>query len=308
MHCVVIKNNNFSRMTESILNKNGSKYLVIGSDSLLGKAVIEHLKRSGQKVVATTRRSGEVSASSLFLDLSEDISSWDIPEDVDKVFLCASVTKMAQCREQPEESRRVNVDNMLLLAARLSERGISIIYPSTSPIFDGQEPNKKAVDDVCPAVEYGRQKVAAEKGILSIGDTHSIIRFTKILGPDNPLINDWIAKLKRREVIRPFSDVVLAPLHVDFAAQIMIAVAQKEGFGVWQASAEKDITYEELARYIAAKFKVEDEYVQPISIHESGIILESVAKHTTLDTTRLERELAVIRPDVWATIDSLYGL
>ncbi len=273
----------------------------------MGKAIVEHLKRSGQKVFTTTRRRGKVSASSLFLDLSWDISAWDIPEGVDRVFICASVTNMEECRRQPEESKKVNVDNMLLLAVRLSEREISIIYPSTSSIFDGQEPNKKADDQACPSAEYGRQKVASEKGILSIGDTHSIIRFTKILGPDNPLINDWVVKLKQKEVIHPFSDVVLAPLTVDFAAQIMIAVAQKESFGIWQASAEKDITYEELARYIAAKLKVEDECVQPISVHESDIIMESVAKYTTLDTTRVERELGFLRPQVWATIDPLYG-
>ena len=103
----------------------------------MGKAIIEHLKRFGQKVVATTRRRQNVSNSSLFLDLRGNVSSWDIPEGIDKVFLCASVTKMEQCRRQPEESKRVNVDNMLLLAARLSERGISIIYPSTSQLFDG---------------------------------------------------------------------------------------------------------------------------------------------------------------------------
>ena len=285
-----------------------SKYLVIGGDSLLGKAVIEHLKRFGQKVVATTRRRENVSDSSLFLDLSGNVSSWDIPEGINKVFLCASVTKMEQCQRQPEESRRVNVDGMLLLAAMLSERGISIIYPSTSQIFDGQKPNRKADDEVCPSVEYGRQKGAAEKGVLSISDRHSIIRFTKILGPDNPLINDWIVKLTQGEVIYPFFDMVLAPLHVDFAAQIMIAVAEKESFGIWQASAEKDVTYEELARYIAVKLKADEQYVQPISVYESGIILESVAKHTTLDAARVERELGFVRPSVWATIDSLYCL
>ena len=274
----------------------------------MGKAVIENLKRFGQKVVATTRRRENVSDSSLFLDLSGNVSSWDIPEGINKVFLCASVTKMEQCRRQPEESRKVNVDNMLLLAVRLSERGISIVYPSTSQIFDGQKPNRNADDEVCPSVEYGRQKVAAEKGLLSLSDRHSIIRFTKILGPDNPLINDWMAKLKRNEVIHPFSDMVLAPLHVDFAAQIMIAVTQRGGAGIWQVSAEKDITYEELAQYIAAKLKVEDRYVQPMSVHEADIILESVPKHTILDTTRMEMELGFVRPNAWATIDSLYIL
>jgi dTDP-4-dehydrorhamnose reductase len=245
----------------------------------------------------------------LFLDLSRDnILDWQIPQGINTAFFCASATKLEFCRAEPEQTRKINVDNTLLLAEKLDKKGISIIYPSTSQVFDGSLPYRKAEDQVCPNVEYGRQKAAAEKGILGISGKHSIVRFTKILGQDNSLIRGWLEDLKKKRIIRPFFEMVLAPLSPLFAAQIMIEIAQKNSPGIWQVSAEKDITYEELARYLAEKLKADSSLVKAISVQESGIIMEAIAKYTTLDTARLEKELGYNRPCVWTAIDSIYGL
>jgi dTDP-4-dehydrorhamnose reductase len=295
-------------MIEFPLKQTRWKYLVIGGDSLLGKAVIEHLKRSGQKVITTTRRRENISDSSLFLDLSGDISLWDIPEGIDNVLLCASVTKIEQCRRQPEESRKVNVDNILSLAARLSEREISIIYPSTSLVFDGKMPFRHANDPVNPQCEYGYQKVETELGLGSLTERVAIIRFAKIIEPAMPLINNWIANLKQGKTIHPFSDMVLAPVSLRYAVKVIIAVMEKKSYGLWQVSAKEDITYEQLARYVTEKRAVPQKLIQPVKAEQSGLKLETIPAHTTLDTSRLHDELGIEPPSAWETVDEILRL
>ena len=56
-----------------------AKHLVIGGDSLLGRAIVERLRASGEAVAATTRRRENVAAAISYLDLNEDVSGWGIP-------------------------------------------------------------------------------------------------------------------------------------------------------------------------------------------------------------------------------------
>lgn len=283
-------------------------YMVIGGDGFLGRSIAETLKKSGKRVITTSRRKQNLSDSCIYLNLTEDFSSWQAPKYVDVAFFCAAVTSIEQCRIHSVETRIVNVENTIKLADKLARKGISIIFPSTNLVFDGQSPNRKTDDPVSPRVEYGRQKAATEAGLMDLRQNISIVRFTKLLGPQTPLINNWLEQLKNKIVIHPFCDMVLAPVTIDFASKVMVEIADSKSFGVWQVSAKKDITYEELARYIARKIGVSQRYVQPIRAHDSELRLESIPEHTTLDTSRIENELKLSPPDVWDTIDSLFGL
>ncbi len=282
--------------------------MIIGGDGFLGRSIANTLRKSRKSVITTSCKKQNLSDSCIYLNLTEDFSSWEAPKDVDVAFFCAAVTSIEQCRTHSAESRKVNVENTIALAYNLARKDVSIIFPSTNFVFDGQRPNRKTDDQVCPRVEYGRQKAATEAGLMDLWQNISIVRFTKILGPQTPLVKNWIDQLRNRTVIHPFSDMVLAPLPIDFASKVIIEIAEKKRFGIWQVSAREDITYEELARHIARKIGVSQRYVKPIKAHDSGLKFESIPQYTTLDTSRIENELELNPPDVWNTIDSLFGL
>ena len=280
--------------------------MVIGADGLLGWSIAQRLRICGRQVITTSRKTRNSSDSCIYLDLSEDISSWRVPGDIDMVFFCAAITSTEKCRSNPEESRIVNVDNTVALASMLVQKSVSVIFPSTNLIFDGRSPYKKSDSRVCPRVEYGRQKAAVEERLMNLGGNSSIVRFTKILGPENELVNQWIKQLRTKTVIHPLSDIVLSPISVDFASQIMLKIADSGNDGIWQVSGKEDITYEQLGRHIARKLGVSQRYVQPTKVSDSGLRFEYVPRHTTLDMSRAESELGFACPDVWDTIDSLF--
>lgn len=281
--------------------------MVIGGDGFLGRGIEKSLRRSGKEVITTSRKKQCLSDSCVYLNLAEGVSSWEIPSGVDAAFFCAAITSMEQCRIHPGESRMVNVESTIELAGKLMKKGIPVIFPSTNLVFDGRIPDRKANDSVCPRSEYGRQKTAAETGLMGLGQNVFVVRFSKVIGMQTQFINDWIERLKCRTTIYPFSNMVLAPIPIDFASKVLVEIADSKGFGIWQVSAKEDITYEELARPVARKIGVSQRYVQSMKVCDSEFGLESIPEHTTLDTFRIENELGLKPPDIRETIDSLFG-
>lgn len=281
--------------------------LIIGAGGLIGRALAEALPAAGWNVITTTRRAGDITEQNLFFDLSEDVAEWQPPADVVTAFLCAAVTSLAACRENPEQSARVNVKNTFLIADRLIKAGAFVIFPSTNLVFDGSAPQCPADAPARPQTKYGRQKADAESRILGLDNT-AVVRFTKIVWPDMPLVRGWIRDLKSGRVIHPFSDMALSPISLSLAVDVLIKVAEKKLTGIAQVSGDRDISYADLVRRIAERLGAPPELVRPVRVKDSGIQVEAAPAHTTLETSRIESELGIRAPDVWETIDSVFNL
>jgi len=282
--------------------------MIIGGDGFIGYSIAQALRKSGNKVITTSRKPQNLSESCIYLDLTKDILSWEVPDDVDTAFICVAVTSIDQCHSHPEESRKINVENTINIASKLADKGTAIIFPSTNLVFDGFKPFCKVDDSICPITEYGRQKRETETGLLKLGENIAILRFTKIFGYETPLVLKWIEQLKRGIIIHPFSDIALAPVSIDFAVNALIKIANRKSYGVWHVSAKEDITYEELARHLARRVGVSQQYIQPIKAIDSGLLFESIPKYTALDTSRLRKELGINPPASFDTIDSIFGV
>jgi dTDP-4-dehydrorhamnose reductase len=281
-------------------------FLVIGGDGQLGASISSHLKEAGHQILSTVFLRDPACAEEIFMDLREDVSLWPITGTFDTAFLCAAVTSTEICWTQPEETRKINVENTLSLAKRISQTGTALFFPSSNLVFDGLVPFRKATDPVSPRCEYGRQKVETERGLTDLTDRVSIVRFTKIIGPGMALIQNWITDLRQGKMIHPFSDMVLSPVSLRFATEAIIAIMQREGYGLWQVSAREDVTYEQMARYLARKMGISQKLIEPIRVDQSGLRFETLPKYTTLDTTRLQEELGLEPPKVWDVLNEVF--
>jgi dTDP-4-dehydrorhamnose reductase len=281
-------------------------FLVIGGDGQLGASLSSHLKEAGHQILSTVFFRDPACAEEIFMDLREDVSFWPIPGTFDAAFLCAAVTSMEICRTQPAESWKINVENTLDLARRLSDDGAALFFPSTNLVYDGNLPFRSTTDPVNPLCEYGRQKVETEQGLAALTDRTAIIRFTKIIGPGFALIRNWMADLRQGKTIHPFSDMVLSPVSLRFASEAIIAIMQRESYGFWHISAREDVTYEQVAIYLARRTGVSQGLIEPIKVAQSGLAFETIPEHTTLDTSRLREELGLESPSVWETLDEIF--
>src|SRR5690349_6154025 len=137
--------------------------LVVGGDSLVGSELKVHCRKLGWTVDATSRRTE--AQGGVFLDLGDPDFTPLQRADYDVAFVCAAVTSMQVCQSDPARSRRINVDNTLDLMRRLADRGIHLVFLSSSQVFDGETPMPDEAAPTAPKNEYGAQKLAVEQAI-----------------------------------------------------------------------------------------------------------------------------------------------
>ena len=288
------------------VNKN-SKTLIVGSDSLVGSAYQHHLEQAGKPAIGTTRRRETADGSRIFLDLADDLSNWACPPDIDVAILCAGITKFAYCQADPVATARVNVVGISKVTTTLVKAGIKVVYLSTAVVFDGLAAQRKADVPVCPTTEYGRQNAQAEKQIQELGDSVTILRLTKTLGPELPLLNQWVTALQKGKAIHPYTDLTMAPIPLSFSVKVLDLVVQTPESGIFQASGDRDITYEEAAQCCAVTLGADSNLVQGIKVNEEDRYTEPVPKYTSLDVSRIKAEFGLEAPNVEQTLSSLFA-
>ncbi|HPO07211.1 MAG TPA: sugar nucleotide-binding protein [bacterium] len=280
--------------------------LVVGSDSMIGGAVMAHLEHALEPVVGTYFLPEGSGKNRTYLDLSRDLSGWRPDRPVQVAYLCSGVTKLEDCRRDPAGSARINVIGTVAVAKALIEQGAFVVFLSSNRVFDGSRPHVEPDSAHCPITEYGRQKAETERILSQWEESVAIVRLTKVLG-SNTLFSKWSRSLRAGEIIRPFSDMVLAPVPLATVVSALRLIGDLRRGGVRQVSAERDVSYAEAARWGAEILGVDTNLVQPWSVAEAGLDLEANPEHTTLNVDRLREEFGLVPPSIRHTIERAFG-
>jgi len=237
-------------------------------------------------VAATTRRREAISAARPFLDLNDDPSNWKLP-DAAVCVLAAARARLADCEGDPDGSKRINATPPAALARRMADRGSLVVLLSTNQVFDGRSALRQPDDVASPITAYGHQKAAAEAAVLSLGPFGAVLRLTKVLTANLPLVEGWLKNIATASPIRAFDDMRLAPVRVEKVAEALEAICRRRAAGVFQASGDRDIAYSDFARRIAAAAGVDPGLVRGENGESAGIVAAMRPQNTTLDSTTL---------------------
>jgi dTDP-4-dehydrorhamnose reductase len=281
--------------------------LIIGIDSLIGAALADALMARGTAVVGTTRRAqSSAPGSRMALDLAApDAGATQLPR-VDVAVVCAAMARFADCREQPELARRVNVSAPAALAARLVRNGARIVLLSTSAVFDCRSPRVPAEQPTSPATAYGVLKAEAEAAILALGPQACVLRLTKVLTPAMPLFVDWIGALRRNESIEAFDDLTLSPIAMHDVLTALLAVLADGAGGIYQVSGAQDISYADAARHLARRTAAPPDLVRAVRAVDRGIPQSEVTRYTSLDPVRLSGLTRWTPPAATDVLDTVF--
>jgi dTDP-4-dehydrorhamnose reductase len=287
-------------------NGSAPTVLVIGADGQIGRALVAGLAQHGLVALGTTRHREGVGPGRVYLDLEGDLNAWRCPGTIGAAILAAAVTRLDTCERDPEATDRVNVAANLALADVLAKRGIHVVFLSSNQVFDGSRPHRRAGELTSPRTVYGRQKAEVEGRLHARDGRASILRLTKVVTPGLPLLSDWSRALVSGSPIRPFRDMVIAPLPVSFVVEVVARIVQQRTAGIVQASGPVDVPYADVALHLAQHLGADSRLVQPIDSSGAGLPAIFVPRHTTLDTGRLRNELALIPPDLTAVLQSSF--
>jgi len=279
--------------------------LVVGGDGQIGVGLTEALQRKGVNPLTTTRVQDRVAGRRKFLDLDLSIDDWPLPHDINVAFLTSATTSLQACEEDPDQSWKINVTSVVRLAERLINTGARVVFLSTNQVFDGTLPHQEATATVTPFSAYGRQKAAAEEAILKLGPATTVVRLTKVFGAMPTLFVNWLEALKQGEEIKPFSDMVMAPIMLTDVCDLLCKIGNAHTGGIYQLSAIEDISYADAACHLANLINADPMLVNPVNSVIAGIPVAVRPSHTSLEVSRVQTELGWMAPSPFDVIDAL---
>jgi dTDP-4-dehydrorhamnose reductase len=280
--------------------------LVVGADSMIGKALLEDLRRSGRPALGTTRRRDGASRDTLYLDLAQFPDDWQCPP-VSVAYVCAAVARIEACWRDPAGSARVNVQGTSRIISRLVSQGAFVVFLSTNQVFDGSKAQRRTDEPTCPRTEYGRQKAEAERLALAAGPRVAVVRLTKVFGENIPLFAGWAEALRRGEEIRPLADMWMAPVPVSCVVSALRRVGEQQRSGTIHVSGARDLSYSEAACLGARALGERITLIRPMTAREAGLPGEPPPRHTTLETETLWQSCGIAVPPVEWTVRTAFA-
>lgn len=195
----------------------------------------------------------------------------------------------------------------LAVARALRETGAHLVFLSTNLVFDGSVAHQRADSPTCPQTEYGRQKAEVEAKLLEQPGA-TVLRLTKVLTSQMGLVQGWLTDLREGRSIRPLSDLPLAPVSLPQVVEALSALGLRGPEGIFQLSAQDDITYAEMAQLLAEGLGAAPELVQPMCSKDAGLDLEHVPRYMSLNTSRAEQELGFVAPEAQEVLRSVFAM
>lgn len=267
-----------------------SAHLVIGADSLVGSCLIETLRERGHRVFGTTRRKETLSADRLFLDF-EDPAPPALPDEIEYVHVVAAATDYTRCAVRPE-CHTVNTVHTPRLVEALLRRGLFVSFISSNSVFGGDRPwpDEDAPHDA--RFPYAVQKSLAEEGVrraareCAAEHRMAIVRLTKVMDASSSPLPTWLNSWQRGQTVRPFADLIFAPVSRRFAARALAVIAEKRVAGALHLSGADNITYVDFAHILVKALGVAPGLIAPTTAVAQGVDIPFKPRFSGLGMSR----------------------
>lgn len=280
--------------------------LIIGIDSVIGRSLENVLIQNGWTVFGTSRRFCERQSNVFYLDLA-NVAEMCLDLSFDVVYLCANVTKIKDCEENPDYAKLINVEAQIKLAEYFLNQNAHIVYLSSNAVFSGQKPAYKTTDLLCPKTYYGECKSLVEEALLRMSGQITIVRLTKVFTPEFPLILQWRMDLRNNKVIEPFSDLRVCPISVFTVSQCLKEIAEKVIKGIVHLSGSTDVSYLDVAEYLAGLLNAPKDLIKGAAMLDSRKHMEYIPVYASLDMSESDRLFDKLDTSFATTMNSLYG-
>jgi dTDP-4-dehydrorhamnose reductase len=184
------------------------------------------------------------------------------------------------------------------------ETGTHTVMLSSNMVYDGSMSLVASDVPRSPVTEYGRQKAELEGILLSDPQKAAVLRLTKVLHRDLPLLNRWTADITAGKSIEAFADYFCSPILLSTVLRGLLRIINQGMGGVWQFSAPDQVSYAEIARHLAISLRASQSLVRESAC---GTSVEHVPCHTTLDVSRASAELGLDFDPATVTLTKLFA-
>ncbi len=145
---------------------------------------------------------------------------------------------------------------------------------------------------------YGKQHSELDQALRALGPLAAMVRFSKVIAPTVPVFSTWLESLRDGKIIRPLTDLSMAPVPLAFIVDLIAEVGMARRAGTFQASGARDITYAEAGRVAAEQLGASQDLVRPTTTAELGLNIGWQPPYTTLDMTETEEAFGMTAPTI----------
>ncbi|MCX8144248.1 MAG: SDR family oxidoreductase [Bacteroidia bacterium] len=284
------------------------KFLITGSNGLLGQKLVEKLLHKNYKVIATSRGSCRWTIQHPNYSYEElDITNFDNVKNVfekhlpDVIINTAAMTNVDACELHPYDCFMQNtksVEWMVSVLETLQNNHYTphFIHLSTDFIFDGTKKMLTEEDVPNPLSIYAKSKLEAEKIIQqsalkkwAIARTILVYGLSRNMSRTNIVL--WVKQsLEQKKTISIVTDQFRTPTLAEDLADGCILIAEKEATGIFNIGGKDYMSIYELACRVADFFGLDKSLIQP----SKSTDIQQPAKRppmTGLDITKAQRVL-----------------
>ncbi|MEM7056993.1 MAG: sugar nucleotide-binding protein [Pseudomonadota bacterium] len=225
--------------------------LIVGGDSMIGKALAERLSADGLDVASTSRRQG----SDVPLDLSAISDAGRLTAGYDCIVLAAAVTGRAACQADSDRAYAVNVTAPLALATPVLARSGRVLFLSTHTVLGGAKPFLEVDAPYEPPDLYAEHKAEAERRLRGLPGSAglTIVRPTKVLASTAGLIQQWASSIARQTTIDVYEDLVMAPVSLGHVVDTIAANLRRPSPEIVHLSGSTEISYADFTIELAGR-------------------------------------------------------
>lgn len=286
-----------------------TKWVVVGGDGLVGSHLACLAEETSAQIILTTRRK-DVGGGRLFADLESGNIADVIAAKADVVFLCAAMTSMQVCRENPELSYRINVTGTVDLASQLVKQGVFVVFLSSNTVFNGSTERPDEHESYAPVTEYGRQKVNAERQLMAIPGAEeriAIVRLSKVISLHTGMAAEFLRRFQAGDSCQAFEDLKMSPISLGYVSSALLAIASRKLSGIFHLSGAEEISYADFAHRLAIHVGARPELVRAVSSRSAGVEVLFNPEFSALGMGRTSALLGILPEPTERLLEEITG-
>jgi len=292
------------------------KIAVFGASGLLGSAVCRSIIRRGYSLLAYSNKES--------VTFSDQYRTKQMPFSDDNqltrelfdqwpgaVINCAAISSPDTVDKSPELARLINVEGATRLASISAHIGARFIHISTDMVFDGKNSPYRSTDQPNPLSEYGRQKLEAEKKILSVTDENLVVLRVTLLNGNSPLgrrsqHEKILRALASGSTLTLFEDELRQPCSAENLSDIIVELTERPNLnGLYHWAGSEEVSRYELGVRILKRFGINPDNILRGSIENDegkgqrpqhvSFILEPLASKVRTQPLSIDEQLAELQ-------------
>lgn len=209
--------------------------IVVGGSGFVGRALLASL--GPERGVGTSHRNpwpGGIPFDATQERLRDLLAR--LPGGFTHAVFLHGIIDVERCAADPAGTAQVNVQGMRQMIDDALAAGLVPVFSSSDYVFDGARGGYRETDPPTPNTEYGRQKLAVEQYLASLGKPWLILRLSKVVGTargTHSMLGPWIEALRAGARQRVAVDQRFSPADVRDVAGCWVRLMETGATGLF---------------------------------------------------------------------------